>query len=198
MFPFNTLLVSPFGITIAVYFFFKRCWYSSSPSLTSPCFQFFNELLRGVSGDEQPGARGQVKPVGQWLGLESCELGRGICFPIFYGAYGLCLPVQVLKFSYTGCTEYACDFYPPKLLVLVMSPHMFLFSSFLHMSPCCGEEQLLWFLWCWILPHSRTQKHVVSLAAKFALADCWYSSLEDTPKLRWILPDLWCVLALRA
>lgn len=48
--------------------------------------------------------------------------GKVVCFPVSYETFGLCLPVQVLKFSYRGCAEYTCDFYPPTLLFLLMLP----------------------------------------------------------------------------
>lgn len=126
-----------------------------------------NQLLGGVSGDEQLGDRGQVKSVGQWRDSvgQSHGLVRVVCFPVFYGAYGLCLPVQVLKLSSTGCTEYTCDFCPPKLLVWVVAPYRFLLSSSLCIRLRSSEQQLLQFLWCWTLPHSRTGKHKVSLTA---------------------------------
>jgi len=78
--------------------------------------------------------------------MESCELGGDDCFPISCGVYGLCLHVQVLRFSCTGCTQYTCGFCPPTLLDLAMSRYGFLLLSALRVRLCGGEEQLLQFL----------------------------------------------------
>lgn len=90
--------------------------------------------------------------------MEWHRLGR-VLFPICCGTFGLCLPGQVLKFSWTKCTW---DFYP---LHYSWACFLLIFSSSLHMKLCDGEEQLPELLWVtlritegtWV--HSLLQPH---------------------------------------